>query len=141
MSARLRKERAGGRGAGVDPVSLRRRLMDWYRRNRREMPWRQTTDPYCIWVSEIMLQQTQVAAATPFYQRFIARFPSLEALAASREAEVLASWSGLGYYRRARALRDAARIVMRDHAGAIPADSEAFRRLPGVGPYTAGAVL
>ena len=106
-----------------DPVQQVINLSAWrQRRNRRALPWRMTRDPYRIWLSEVMLQQTQVATATPFYQRFIARFPSLEALAASREADVLASWSGLGYYRRARALREAARIVMRDHAGAIPAD-------------------
>jgi A/G-specific adenine glycosylase len=122
-------------------AALRRRLLAWYRRHRRPMPWRGTRDPYRIWVSEVMLQQTQVAAAHPFYQRFIARFPSLEALSRARSADVLAAWAGLGYYRRARHLLEAARIVVREHAGRVPDDPEAFGRLPGVGRYTTGAVL
>jgi A/G-specific adenine glycosylase len=105
------------------------------------MPWRRTRDPYRIWVSETMLQQTQVATATPFYQRFLRRFPTLRALAGSREADVLATWSGLGYYRRARHLHEAARLVVRDHGGRVPHDPDAFARLPGVGRYTKGAVM
>ena len=105
------------------------------------MPWRGTRDPYRIWVSEVMLQQTQVAAARPFYQRFLARFPTLDALSRARPAEVLAAWAGLGYYRRARHLHEAARVVVREHAGRVPDDPEAFGRLPGVGRYTTGAVL
>ena len=105
------------------------------------MPWRDTRDPYRIWVSEVMLQQTQVATALPFYQRFIARFPTLRSLSRATETRVLASWAGLGYYRRARHLREAARIVVREHAGRVPDDPEAFGRLPGAGRYTTGAVL
>ena len=122
-------------------AALRRRLLAWYRRHRRPMPWRGIRDPYRIWVSEVMLQQTQVATARPFYQRFIARFPTLRALSRATEAAVLASWAGLGYYRRARHLREAARIVVREHAGRVPDDPEAFGRLPGAGRYTTGAVL
>jgi A/G-specific adenine glycosylase len=122
-------------------ATTRRRLRAWYRRHRRDMPWRRTRDPWPIWVSEVMLQQTQVATATPFYQRFLERFPTLESLARAPLADVLTQWAGLGYYRRARYLHEAARTVVRDHAGRIPADSEAFRRLPGVGRYTTAAVL
>src|SRR5439155_3428552 len=121
--------------------ALRRRLLAWYRRSRRDLPWRNTRDPYPIWVSEVMLQQTQIATMLPFYQRFIDRFPSVGHLARAREAEVLAHWSGLGYYRRARHLLAAARSVMRRRAGRIPRDEAAFGRLPGVGRYTRGAVL
>jgi A/G-specific adenine glycosylase len=120
---------------------LRRRLLRWYRRRGRELPWRETTDPYRVWVSEVMLQQTQVAAATPFYQRFIGRFPTLMSLARAREAQVLALWSGLGYYRRARHLLAAARHVARTWNGVVPDDPERFGSLPGVGRYTTGAVL
>jgi len=105
------------------------------------MPWRGIRDPYRIWVSEAMLQQTQVATATPYYARFVARFPTLAALAGARISEVLAAWAGLGYYRRARHLHEAARLVMREHGGRVPDDPQAFLRLPGVGRYTAGAVL
>ncbi len=105
------------------------------------MPWRETRDPYPIWVSEVMLQQTQVATARPYYMAFLERFPSLESLARARPEAVLAAWSGLGYYRRARHLHAAARVVMREHGGRVPDDPEAFGRLPGVGPYTTGAVL
>jgi len=105
------------------------------------MPWRGTRDPYRVWVSEVMLQQTQVTTATPFYQRFIERFPTLASLARAGEPAVLAAWSGLGYYRRARHLRDAARIVVREHGGRVPDDPQAFGELPGVGRYTTGAVL
>jgi len=127
---------------GVLPVApIRRALLAWYRRNARPMPWRATRDPYRIWVSEVMLQQTQVATATPYYERFVARFPDVGALAAAREDDVLALWSGLGYYRRARALHAAARFVAREHAGRVPASPDAFGALPGVGRYTLGAVL
>ena len=118
-----------------------RRLRAWYRRRKRDLPWRRTRDPWPVWVSEVMLQQTQVATATPFYQRFLERFPTLESLARAPIADVLTQWAGLGYYRRARYLHEAARTVVRDYAGRIPADPEAFRRLPGVGRYTTAAVL
>jgi A/G-specific adenine glycosylase len=116
-------------------------LLSWYRRHRRDFPWRETRDPYRIWVSEVMLQQTQTATALPFYQRFLERFPTIHSLARAREPEVLALWSGLGYYRRARHLLEAARLVVREHAGRVPDDPERFGRLPGVGRYTTGAVL
>ena len=105
------------------------------------MPWRRTRDPYPVWLSEVMLQQTQVGTARPFYDAFLARFPTLASLARARAAEVLEAWAGLGYYRRARHLHEAARTVLREHAGRVPDDPEAFGRLPGVGRYTTGAVL
>src|SRR6266542_1216815 len=126
---------------GPDSAGWRGRLLAWYRRHRRPMPWRRTHDPYRIWVAEVMLQQTQVATVRPFYQRFLARFPDLAALSRAREPQVLAAWAGLGYYRRARNLRRAAQFVVREHAGRVPDDPQAFGRLPGVGRYTAGAVL
>lgn len=120
---------------------LRRRLLLWYRRHGRKLPWREVSDPYLVWVSEVMLQQTQVSIAIPFYQRFIGRFPTIMKLADAREPEVLALWSGLGYYSRARRLLEAARIVARDHQARVPDDPMIFGRLPGVGRYTTGAVL
>jgi len=123
-------------------ASLRRRLLAWYERARRELPWRfpqHGADPYRVWLAEVMLQQTQVATAVPYYARFVARFPTIEALAAAEEDEVLALWSGLGYYARARNLLAAARAAMARHGG-LPADPGALRALPGFGPYTAGAV-
>src|SRR6185436_2980511 len=137
----LSARRPCGVHIGSDVPALRRRLLAWYRRHRRELPWRETRDPYCIWVSEVMLQQTQVATALPFYQRFIARFPTVASLARASRPQVLASWSGLGYYRRAGHLLDAARLVVREHGSRVPQDPEAFARLPGVGRYTTGAVL
>ena len=105
------------------------------------MPWRESRDPYAIWVSEVMLQQTQVATATPYYTRFLERFPTIADLASAGADDVLERWSGLGYYRRARHLHEAARVVARDHGGRVPDDPERFGRLPGVGRYTTGAVL
>jgi len=122
-------------------VPLRRRLLGWYRRRRRDLPWRRTTDPYRIWVSEVMLQQTRVATAVPFYQTFLERFPDVEALGRAPVSDVLAAWAGLGYYRRARHLHAAAGVVVREHRGLLPDDPETFARLPGVGRYTTGAVL
>lgn len=116
-------------------------MRTWYDRHRRDMPWRRTRDPYPVWLSEVMLQQTQVATARPYYDAFLARFPTLAALAGAKPAEVLRAWAGLGYYRRARHLHDAARTVMRDHGGRVPDGPEAFGALPGVGRYTAAAVL
>lgn len=125
----------------VDDVpSLRRALRRWYRSARRDLPWRRTTDPYAIWVSEAMLQQTQVATVIPYYERFLERFPDVERLAAADEESVLAAWSGLGYYRRARDLRAGAREVVARFGGRIPDDPAALRSLPGVGRYTAGAI-
>lgn len=119
---------------------LRAPLLRWYRRAKRDLPWRRTTDPYAIWVSEVMLQQTTVAAVIPYWSRFLDRFPDLQTLASAREEDVLASWTGLGYYRRARALREGAIAVMERHAGRVPEDADALLALPGVGRYTAGAI-
>lgn len=120
---------------------LRRRLTNWYRRNGRALPWRRTRDPFCVWVSEVMLQQTQVATVVPYYERFIARFPTIDALAAAAEEDVLRLWEGLGYYRRARQLHRAARQLVDEHGGRFPRHQDAVRRLPGIGRYTAGAIL
>jgi A/G-specific adenine glycosylase len=129
------------RPSDVPPATLRRRLLAWYRRNARDLPWRRTRDPWRIWVSEVMLQQTRVETALPYYATFLERFPTPAALARAGEPEVLRVWSGLGYYRRARHLQAAARIVTRDHGGRVPGEPRAFAALPGVGRYTAGAVL
>jgi A/G-specific adenine glycosylase len=115
-------------------------LLRWYDRERRDLPWRRSPSPYRTLVSELMLQQTVVATVVPYFERFVARFPDLQALADAAEDDVLAHWSGLGYYSRARNLHRAARAVMDEHGGALPPDEEALRRLPGVGPYTAAAV-
>ncbi|HEY6548946.1 MAG TPA: A/G-specific adenine glycosylase [Vicinamibacteria bacterium] len=119
----------------------RRALLAWYRRNRRDLPWRRTDDPYRIWLSEVMLQQTTVKTATPYYEAFLERFPTLAALAAANEEEVLARWSGLGYYHRARNLRRAASHIVERHRGRFPKTLEAALAVPGVGLYTASAVL
>lgn len=119
---------------------LRRALLSWYGKNGRDLPWRNTRDPYRIWVSEVMLQQTRVAVVIERYQRFLQRFPSVHELARARESSVLAEWSGLGYYRRARNLHAAARMVVRQLKGKFPGTSEDLRNLPGVGKYTAAAV-
>ncbi len=119
---------------------FRRRLLAWFRRHGRELPWRRTRDPYRVLVSEIMLQQTQVVRVEEYYHRFLERFPTVEALARARPARVREEWDGLGYYRRAANLHRLARDVVKDHGGKIPDDVEALRRLPGIGPYTAGAV-
>jgi A/G-specific adenine glycosylase len=119
-------------------MTLARRLRRWFLENKRDLPWRQTRDPYRIWLSEIMLQQTRVAAVIPYYERFLARFPDYESLAAGSEEELLALWSGLGYYSRARNLQKAARMMVEQ--GQFPQDYEAIRELPGVGDYTAAAV-
>jgi A/G-specific adenine glycosylase len=130
-------------GRQAAPLAPRQRaaLLDWYRRHRRALPWRRTRDPYRVWVSEVMLQQTQVATAIPYYERFLARFPDVRSLAGAPLDAVLAAWSGLGYYRRARHLHEAARLVVREHDGRVPSDPGEFASLPGVGRYTAGAVL
>lgn len=119
-------------------TAIRRRLLRWYAAARRPLPWRQTKDPYRIWVSEVMLQQTRVAAVLPYYERFLERYPDVAALAEAREDELLAVWSGLGYYSRARNLRMAARQIVEQ--GGFPRDFDSLRQLPGVGDYTAAAV-
>ncbi len=123
-----------------DPKKFRQRLLAWYERHRRDLPWRANRDPYRVWLSEIMLQQTRVAAVIEHYQEFLRRFPTVEKLAAAREASVLAAWSGLGYYRRARMLHAAAKIVVREHGGKFPTTAEGWRALPGIGRYTAAAI-
>ena len=119
---------------------LRRSLLAWYDSHRRDLPWRQDRDPYRVWLSEIMLQQTRVAAVLEHYQAFLGRFPTIEKLAAAREASVLAAWSGLGYYRRARMLHAAAKEIVSEHAGKFPPTAEQLRTLPGIGRYTAAAI-
>jgi len=120
--------------------AFRRRLLGWYARHRRDLPWRGVRDPYAILVSEVMLQQTQVARVVEFYGRFLARYPTVEDLAAARADEVRESWDGLGYYARARNLHAAARRIVRDQGSGFPDRPDELRRLPGIGRYTAGAV-
>ncbi len=120
---------------------FRRALVDWYGRHARDLPWRRTRDPYAVWVSEIMLQQTQVATVEPYFERFLAALPDIAALAAADEDEVLRLWEGLGYYRRARQMHQAARKIVAEHDGGFPRDAAALRALPGIGRYTAGAIL
>ncbi len=121
-------------------VSLRRRLGNWYKKHGRVLPWRETHDPYQIWISEIMLQQTTVKAVVPYYQKFLRRFPTVSKLAAASEEEVLQYWEGLGYYSRGRNLRKAAIVIQEDHDGQFPMDLASLLSLPGIGRYTAGAI-
>ncbi|MDI3257036.1 MAG: A/G-specific adenine glycosylase [Kyrpidia sp.] len=116
-------------------------LIEWYGRERRDLPWRKTRDPFRIWVSETMLQQTRVETVIPYYERFLRRFPSIEHLARAREEDVLKEWEGLGYYSRARNLFRGAQVVMERFGGRVPDDPDVIREIPGVGPYTAGAIL
>ena len=120
---------------------FRRKLLAWYRRHARELPWRRDREAYRVWISEIMLQQTTVVAVKPFFERFMAAFPTIAELAAAEEDAVLRQWEGLGYYRRARQLHRAAKIIVAEHGGQFPDDAEAVRSLPGIGRYTAGAIL
>ncbi len=119
---------------------IRHRLMDWYQESHRDLPWRRDRDPYRVWVSEVMLQQTQVATVIPYYHRFLERFPTLATLAAASVDDVLKLWEGLGYYARARNLHRAAEEVVRGHSGVVPANAEVFAKLPGVGNYMTAAV-
>src|SRR5688572_25995201 len=119
-------------------------LVRWFDESQRPLPWRISTppyDPYHVWISEIMLQQTQVETMLPYFERFIGRFPDVESLARASQEDVLGFWAGLGYYSRARNMMAAAQIMAKQHRGRIPAEYEALRALPGIGPYTAGAVL
>lgn len=120
---------------------LRRRLLLWYNRNKRDLPWRRSRDPYAVWIAETMLQQTQVKTALPYYRRFLSAFPTIEGLDRGSRERVLALWSGLGYYRRAENLKKAARKIVRDHNGNMPRDFAKLLDLPGIGPYTAGALM
>ncbi|MGH2460857.1 MAG: A/G-specific adenine glycosylase [Chloroflexota bacterium] len=122
-------------------TDLQSRVLNWYAANRRELPWRDETDPYRILVSEIMLQQTGVARVAPIYARFLDQFPAFEALAEAPRQDVLRAWAGAGYNRRAIRLHDCARIVCRDHGGRLPDDPETLAGLPGLGPYTVAALL
>jgi len=119
---------------------VRGALLDWYDTHKRDLPWRRTRDPYAVWVSETMLQQTRVETVIPYYERFLARFPDVESLASADGEEVYALWTGLGYYSRARNLQAAARAVVGEHGGRLPEEAGALRGLPGVGRYTAGAL-
>ncbi len=119
---------------------FRRSLLNWYRQNARDLPWRRTADPYAILVSEFMLQQTQVATVIPYYDEWLRRFPDFATLAAASENDVLHAWQGLGYYARARYLHAAAQFVMQNFGGELPADTAKIAQLPGVGRYTAGAI-
>jgi A/G-specific adenine glycosylase len=130
--------------AGVDAhklPALRERLREWFHKFQRDLPWRRNKDPYRIWLSEIMLQQTRVAAVIPFYDRFLEHFPTIRALASAPEAEVLRLWAGLGYYSRARNLQSAAREIVAKHGGEFPRSAEHALALPGIGSYTAAAIL
>jgi A/G-specific adenine glycosylase len=127
--------------APADAPELHRLLLAWYRRLRRALPWRESKDPYRVWVSEVMLQQTTVKAVVPYYEAFLERFPTLAALAAASEEAVLGQWSGLGYYHRARNLLRGVRYVTTHHAGRFPKSLEAALAVPGVGLYTASAIL
>ncbi len=120
---------------------IAKQLVDWYRASHRDLPWRNTTNPYAIWLSEIMLQQTQVATVLPYYDRFLARYPTVQALADAPIDEVLKSWEGLGYYARARNLHKAAQKIVSEHQGQFPNTLEDVHALPGIGESTAGAIL
>jgi len=124
----------------LSPSEVRPRLLAWYGTNRRDLPWRRTRDPYRILVAEFLLQRTRIASGTPYYERFITRFPSVHDLAAAPLDDVLAAWEGLGFYGRARNLHAAARALVERHGGEVPRSYEALAALPGIGPYTAGAV-
>ena len=121
-------------------VPLRRGLLSWYRREARDLPWRRSTDPYHIWLSEVLLQQTRIETVIPYYQRFLAAFPTLDALATALDSDILKAWEGLGYYRRAHNLHKAAKIVCSSYGGRFPETAAELQELPGVGRYTAGAV-
>ncbi len=120
--------------------SFRRPLLEWYDAHARDLPWRESRDPYRVWVSEIMLQQTRVAAVIAHYHEFLRRFPTVRKLAAAREASVLAAWSGLGYYRRARMMHAAAKVMARELGGKFPPTADTWRELPGIGRYTSAAI-
>ena len=134
---------SGARRPGIDPLKaadVSRRLRAWFRRKGRHLPWRDTRDPYRVLVSELMLQQTQVARVLDFYERFLERFPSLRHLSDAAPRDVMAAWEGLGYYARARNLHALSRLVVREGNGTLPSDVAHLTALPGIGPYTAGAV-
>ncbi len=119
---------------------FQRRLLRWYETHRRELPWRHNPTPYRVWISEIMLQQTQAATVVPYYDRFLKRFQDMKSLARASEQEILELWSGLGYYSRARNIHKAAKLIIEEHGGVFPSEINKIRTLPGVGRYTAGAI-
>ena len=140
---RLKEEKAGQlffEADSQEAAQLRRKLMGWYKEHARELPWRGVDDPYRTWVSEVMLQQTRVVAVIDHYEEFLRKFTTLVALALAPESAVLAAWSGLGYYRRARMLHKAAKFILRERGGVLPATSVELRTLPGVGEYTSAAI-
>lgn len=120
--------------------NIPRQVVRWFRANARDLPWRRTRDPYAVWISEVMLQQTQVKTVIPYWERWMSRFPNVQSLAAGREEEVLKAWEGLGYYSRARNLQKAARTILSEHHGIFPRSPAEVLELPGVGRYTAGAI-
>jgi A/G-specific adenine glycosylase len=126
--------------APAEQQQLRRRLLAWYAKHERDLPWRRTRDPYRVWVSEIMLQQTQVATVRDYFQRFVRAFPNVRQLAAADEQQVFRLWEGLGYYRRARLLHATAKIIVSGHGGQLPQNVDELQQLPGIGRYTAGAI-
>lgn len=121
-------------------VSFREKLLDWYNANKRDLPWRRTQDPYKIWISEIMLQQTRVDTVIPYYERFLDWFPTIKDLANAPEEKLLKAWEGLGYYSRVRNVQKAAQQIMENHEGVFPSSYEEISKLKGIGPYTAGAI-
>lgn len=134
-------EKTDGTDRRKSAAIFRRKLLGWYRSHRRDLPWRVSRDPYRIWISEVMLQQTTVATVVPYFQRWMHRFPDVETLSRSSLQEVLKAWQGLGYYQRARNLHRAARTIVSEYKGRIPDDYETLHSLPGFGPYTTAAVL
>src|SRR4051812_18335565 len=126
---------------GREIIDFRTRLLSWFRQFQRDLPWRRSHDPYRIWLSEIMLQQTRVAAVIPYFERFLERFPTVKALADAPQEDVLRLWSGLGYYSRARNLQEAAKQIVEKHGGIFPRDADDALDLPGIGPYTVAAIL
>jgi A/G-specific adenine glycosylase len=132
--------RTGKTTSSPSAERVRALLLEWFREAARDLPWRRTRDPYAIWVSEVMLQQTRVATVIPYFDRWMQRFPTLEALGRADEDDVLHAWQGLGYYARARSLRAGAQAVVERHAGKMPTALDELVALPGIGPYTAGAI-
>lgn len=126
------------------PIMLRhfsKKIISWYHKSARDLPWRRTKDPYKIWISEVMLQQTTVNAVIPYYERWIKEFPTVQSVAQAPLQRILKSWQGLGYYSRAKNIHKAAQIICKEYQGKLPDDPERIRKLPGFGPYTTGAVL
>lgn len=126
---------------GETTEEMVQKLLDWYQENKRDLPWRGSSDPYRIWISEIMLQQTRVETVLSYYPRFLQKFPDIDTLAAATEEQVLELWKGLGYYSRARSLWHTARVLVEQYRGRFPADITLLRKLPGIGAYTAGAIM